>query len=144
MPRILAAPRFTARRGARQTIATLHTARFLTCNSGVTDHFAQDDKHALAIARNIVASLNRDGAAVRAIGAGEVMKMRTNWTQRHNVSLLDEVEEPKYPVEELRGVIPADSKLPFDVREVIARVVDGSRFAEFKKEYGDTLVTGTG
>eukprot|EP01094_Clydonella_sp_ATCC50884_P021717 TRINITY_DN4840_c0_g1_i1.p1 TRINITY_DN4840_c0_g1~~TRINITY_DN4840_c0_g1_i1.p1 ORF type:complete len:602 (+),score=207.02 TRINITY_DN4840_c0_g1_i1:145-1806(+) len=99
--------------------ATLHCRE-----SGVTDHFAQDDKHALSIARNIVASLNRP----RTLG--------------HNVKLLDTIEEPKFDVSELRGVIPADTRIPFDVREIIARVVDGSRFSEFKKEYGETLVTG--
>ena len=51
-------------------------------------------------------------------------------------------DEPLFPAEELRGCIPADPRKPFDVRSIIARVVDGSRFSEFKKEYGSTLVTG--
>jgi len=89
--------------------------------SGVADHLAQDDPHALAIARSIVARLKRPapgGAAATAI------------------------EEPLYDPAEIYGVIPADQRRPYDVREVIARVVDGSRLDEFKARYGTTLVTG--
>eukprot|EP00474_Spongospora_subterranea_P000914 CRZ01372.1 hypothetical protein [Spongospora subterranea] len=91
--------------------------------SGVIDHWADNDAHAISIARQIVATLpqqrltNMDDAAV---------------------------EAPLYSAQELRGIIPADSKKSFDVREIIARVVDGSRFHEFKRLYGDTLVTGWG
>ena len=89
--------------------------------SGVADHYAQNDTHALAIARAIVANLNRT----------------------KNVSLaLREPSEPLYPAEELSGVIPADTRKPYDVREVIARIVDASELDEFKQEYGATLVTG--
>lgn len=89
--------------------------------SGVTDHFAEDDQHAIEIARSIVAHLNK----------------------RKAVQLkLMPVEEPAYPMEEIYGIIPADSRKPFDVREVIARIVDGSRLHEFKANYGKTLVTG--
>lgn len=89
--------------------------------SGVTDHFAEDDEHALEIARSIVAHLN--------------LKKQVE------LKLLP-IEEPAYPVEDLYGVIPADARKPFDVREVIARIVDGSRLHEFKASYGKTLVTG--
>ena len=89
--------------------------------SGVTDHYAQDDAHALAIARNCVANLNRVKP--------QQLAMRTP-------------EEPKYDPAEIHGIVPADLRQPYDVREVIARVVDGSRFDEFKKLYGETLVTG--
>ena len=89
--------------------------------SGVTDHYAQDDAHALAIARRIVANLNR----VKTPGVS-----------------LTPVEEPLYDPAEIYGIIPADPRKPFDVREVIARVVDGSRFDEFKAQYGTTLVCG--
>ncbi|MCX7562318.1 methylcrotonoyl-CoA carboxylase [Xanthomonadaceae bacterium XH05] len=89
--------------------------------SGVADHFAQDDRHALAQVRRIVANLN--------------------WEKRGRLTLR-EPEAPLYPAEELYGVIPADTRKPFDVREVIARLVDGSRFDEFKARYGTTLVTG--
>ncbi len=89
--------------------------------SGVADHFALDDRHALAQVRRIVANLN--------------------WQKRGQLSLR-EPEAPLYPAEELYGVIPADTRKPFDVREVIARIVDGSRFDEFKARYGTTLITG--
>jgi 3-methylcrotonyl-CoA carboxylase beta subunit len=89
--------------------------------SGVADHYAQDDAHALAIARNCVANLNR----TKQIG----LALRTP-------------EEPAYDPAEIHGIVPADLRQPYDVREVIARVVDGSRFDEFKKLYGETLVTG--
>ncbi|TMH75062.1 MAG: methylcrotonoyl-CoA carboxylase [Betaproteobacteria bacterium] len=89
--------------------------------SGVADHYAQNDLHALAIARAIVANL---GSA-------------------KNVRLaLREPVEPLYPADELHGIIPEDKRKPYDVREVIARMVDGSELDEFKADYGTTLVTG--
>src|SRR5713226_876549 len=89
--------------------------------SGVADHYAQNDTHALAIARTIVANLSRT----------------------KNVSLaLREPSEPPFPAEELCGVIPSDTRKPYDVREVIARIVGASELDEFKQEYGATLVTG--
>ena len=89
--------------------------------SGVTDHYAMDDAHALATARRIVAHLNRP----------------------KTISLqIAEPEEPRYDAAELHGIVPTDPRKPFDVREVIARVVDGSRFDEFKALYGTTLVCG--
>lgn len=91
-------------------------------NSGVTDHFAHDDEHALALARRVVANLNRS----KSLGG---------------VSLTPS-EEPLYDTRDLNGVIPVDTKKSFDVRSVIARIVDGSRFDEFKALYGTTLVTG--
>jgi 3-methylcrotonyl-CoA carboxylase beta subunit len=89
--------------------------------SGVSDHFAQDDTHALAIARRIVGHLNRSKQVSLALRAPS---------------------DPHYSAEELGGVIPADTRKPYDVREVIARIVDGSEFDEFKQNYGTTLVTG--
>jgi len=89
--------------------------------SGVVDHFAQNDAHALSIARSIAANLNRQKPATVAV--------------RPPV-------EPKFDARELYGVIPSDTKKPFDVREVIARLVDGSEFDEFKARYGTTLVCG--
>jgi 3-methylcrotonyl-CoA carboxylase beta subunit len=89
--------------------------------SGVTDHYAQDDAHALAITRRIVANLNH----------------------RKEIGLeLAAPEEPLYPAAEIYGLVPPDLKRPFEVREVIARIVDGSRLDEFKTLYGPTLVTG--
>ncbi len=89
--------------------------------SGVTDHYAQNDAHALGIARSIVANLN---------------------TVKQPELDLTPSAAPLYDPEELCGVIPADPRKPFDVREVIARLVDGSEFDEFKKLYGETLVCG--
>ena len=89
--------------------------------SGVTDHLADDDTHALNIVRSIVA-----GLAPRPARPWEVVA----------------TEEPVLDPAEVYGVVPADPRSPYDVREVIARLVDGSRFAEFKAEYGTTLVTG--
>ncbi|MBI2221308.1 MAG: methylcrotonoyl-CoA carboxylase [Acidobacteria bacterium] len=88
--------------------------------SGVADYFADDDEHALHIARTIVSTL-------------------------HTRKTLPEVttpEEPRYDPEEIYGIVSADVRKPYDVHEVIARLVDGSRFDEFKERYGSTLVTG--
>ena len=89
--------------------------------SGVVDHLAQNDLHALSLARTIVSNLNR--------------------TKPQQMALRESVE-PKYPAKELYGVIPVDTRKPFDVREVIARIVDGSEFDEFKARYGTTLICG--
>ncbi len=89
--------------------------------SGVVDHLAQDDMHALAIARNIVGNLNRS---------------------KPPTLVLREPVAPKYDAQDIYGVIPTDTRKPFDVREVIARIVDGSEFDEFKARFGSTLVCG--
>jgi 3-methylcrotonyl-CoA carboxylase beta subunit len=89
--------------------------------SGVADHLAQNDAHALALARRSVGSLNR---------------------QKHIEVQLREPVAPLYDAKEIYGVIPADSRKPYDVREIIARIVDGSEFAEFKARFGATLVCG--
>ena len=89
--------------------------------SGVTDHYAENDAHALGIARRAVAGLN-------AVKRPDVATRK--------------VVPPAYDPAELYGVVPADRRKPFDVREVIARVVDGSDFDEFKRLYGTTIVTG--
>ena len=89
--------------------------------SGVTDHLADDDAHALRIVRRIVATLGP--------------KAPPPWERAP-------VEPPALDPEELLGVVPVDARTPYDVREVIGRLVDGSRFQEFKAEYGTTLVTG--
>ncbi|HVY07343.1 MAG TPA: carboxyl transferase domain-containing protein [Burkholderiales bacterium] len=89
--------------------------------SGVADHYANDDRHALEIVRRIVSNLNR----------------------RKDVSLdMRQPRDPLYEAAELHGVVPQDTRKPFDVREVIARVVDGSELDEFKPLYGTTLVCG--
>lgn len=89
--------------------------------SGVTDHLAENDKHALKIARDIVSTFKE---------------------KNNKVTSLDQPEEPKYDLKSIYGVIPKSLSIPYDVREIIARIVDGSKFLEFKKLYGPTLVTG--
>ncbi|MGI9287490.1 MAG: carboxyl transferase domain-containing protein [Pseudomonadales bacterium] len=89
--------------------------------SGVSDHYAQNDHHALQITRQLVGNLNR----VKPL----TLDVR-------------EPQEPRYPAEDIYGIIPTDSRQPYDVREVIARIVDGSEFDEFKALYGTTLVCG--
>ncbi len=89
--------------------------------SGVADYLAEDDAHALALAREAVRHLGfATGASVARVAA----------------------EDPAYDPDEILGVVPADLRTPYDIREVIARVVDGSRFDEFKARFGETLVTG--
>ncbi len=89
--------------------------------SGVADYLAEDDAHALALARRAVAGLNRAKPAT------------VHW---------ESPEDPAYDPEEILGVVPGDLRTPYDIREVIARMVDGSRFDEFKPRFGETLVTG--
>ncbi len=89
--------------------------------SGVADYYAENDRHALALCRRIVANLN---------------------TKKSVDIALAKPAEPKYDVSELDGIVPVDLKKQYDVREVIARLVDGSEFDEFKALYGTTLVTG--
>lgn len=91
--------------------------------SGVTDYLANDDTHALEIARRLVANINQNNRYI---------------LQDHEES----IEEPKWPIEDLYGIVGNDLKKSYDSREVIARLVDGSKFDEFKPLYGETLVTG--
>lgn len=90
-------------------------------SSGVTDHYAENDEDAIAITRNIIENLNRKE------------KIRLEVTPP---------EEPRYPPKEIYGIIQKDIRKPYDVREIISRIVDGSRFHEFKALYGQTLVCG--
>ena len=89
--------------------------------SGVADYFAEDDDHALSLARTIVSTLN------------------TGKTMPADVTT---PEDPLYDPAEIYGIVPADVRKPYDVRDVIARLVDGSRFDEFKRRYAPTIVTG--
>ncbi|MCW2275079.1 methylcrotonoyl-CoA carboxylase [Rhodoblastus acidophilus] len=111
-------PLVRAATGEVVTAEDLGGADVHTRLSGVADHLAENDAHALAILRRIVGNLNRTSAAL--VGG----------------------EEPLYDPEEIYGIIPLDTRHSYDVREVIARLVDGSRFDEFKARYGTTLVTG--
>ena len=114
-------PLVRAATGEVVTAEELGGADVHTRISGVADHLAENDAHALAIARQVVANLNHRRA--------------DDLTRSASLP-------PRYASEEIYGVIPADAKKPFDVREIIARLVDDSAFDEFKQNYGTTLVTG--
>src|SRR4051812_26187975 len=114
-------PLVKAATGEDVTAEELGGADVHTRLSGVADYLAEDDAHALQIARTIVSTLN---------------------TEKRLPADMAEVEEPVHDAQELYGVVSADVRKPYDVREVIARIVDGSRFDEFKERYAPTLVTG--
>jgi 3-methylcrotonyl-CoA carboxylase beta subunit len=114
-------PLVKAATGEEVDAESLGGAEVHCTQSGVTDHFANDDSHALAMARESVAHLNRN--------------KRVDLECR-------EPREPLYPVDDLYGILPKDTRYPFDIREVIARLVDGSEIHEFKARYGKTLVCG--
>ena len=114
-------PLVRAATGEEIDAESLGGAEVHTRQSGVADHYAEDDEHALAIARNIA----------------------ENFVYPGNTGLeVFDPEQPLYDPEEIYGVIPTDTRRQYDVREVIARIVDGSRFQEFKENYGETLVCG--
>ena len=113
-------PLVKAATGEEVTAEDLGGADVHCRKSGVADHYAENDGHALEIARAAVSHLNRAPAL--------------------NGVTLAEPEDPAYDPEDINGIIPADPRLPYNVREVIARIVDGSRFDEFKRLYGETVV----
>jgi len=115
-------PLVKAATGEEVTAEELGGAEVHTTRSGVADHYALDDEHALAIGRQIVRNLA--------------------WPRPQPPWTVTESREPSVPADGLLGVIPVDARQPYDVREVIARIVDGSEFHEFKARYGTTLVTG--
>lgn len=102
--------------------ADVHTRR-----SGVADHFADDDEHALELLRGIIESLPK------------ARSTNPTWLDHLDVT---EPEEPVYPAEEIYGILPTSFRQSYDVREIIARIVDGSEFREFKARYGTTLICG--
>ena len=115
-------PLVKAATGEVVTAEELGGADVHTRISGVADHMADNDLQALARVRAIIAQLN--------------------WRKPEPALAVQAPVEPRYPAQELYGVIPADTRKPYDVREVIMRLVDDSRFDEFKPRYGNTLVTG--
>ena len=118
-------PLVKAATGEEVTAEDLGGAKVHTSESGVADHFAEDEEEALALCRNIVENLNYKSPGML-----------------QGLKETEAVEKPLYKAEELLGIVPFDTKTPFDVREVIARLVDGSKFHEFKERYGTTLVCG--
>ena len=114
-------PLVKAATGEEVSAENLGGADLHTRESGVADHFAEDEKEALQTVRDIVENLN----------VGKKIRLDT-----------EAPEDPYHDPEELLGIIPSDNRTPYDVREVISRIVDGSRFHEFKKRYGTSLVCG--
>jgi 3-methylcrotonyl-CoA carboxylase beta subunit/propionyl-CoA carboxylase len=114
-------PLVKAATGEEVTAEELGGADVHTRLSGVADYFAEDDEHALHLARTIVSTLH---------------------TTKHLPADMTTTEPPKYDPEEIYGIVNADTRKPYDVRDVLARLVDGSRFDEFKARYGTTLITG--
>ena len=114
-------PLVKAATGEEVTAEELGGADVHARRSGVADHFAENDEHALAIVRSIMENLNAEKSPP--------------WT-------VEEPEEPLYDAEDIYGIVPRDYRQGYDVREVIARIVDGSRLHEFKPLYGETLVCG--
>ena len=114
-------PLVKAATGEEVTAEELGGADVHTRRSGVADHYAEDDADAIAIVREIVGALNR--------------------VKRPAIDLASP-EDPRYDAREIYGVLPQDLRRQFDPREIVARLVDGSRFQEFKARYGPTLVTG--
>jgi 3-methylcrotonyl-CoA carboxylase beta subunit len=114
-------PLVKAATGEEVTAEELGGADVHTRISGVADHFADDDEHAIALVRNVVENLR---------------------FEKQEPPTRIEPEDPRYDPKELYGVIPRDLRKPYDVREVIARIVDGSKFHEFKERYATTIVTG--
>jgi len=114
-------PLVKAATGEEVTAEELGGADVHTRISGVADHFAEDDQHAISIVRNIVENLP---------------------VTPHDPATRIESEDPLYDAKEIYGIIQRDIRKPYDVHEVIARIVDGSRFHEFKERYATTLVTG--
>ena len=114
-------PLVKAATGEEVTAEELGGADVHTRLSGVADYFAEDDDHALHLARTVLGTLN------------VVKRLPADWTT---------AEDPAYDPREIYGIVSADTRTPYDVREVIARLVDGSRFDEFKERYATTLITG--
>ena len=114
-------PLVKAATGEEVTAEELGGADVHTSQSGVADHFAEDESEALRLVRNIVENIGPRELAPAAV---------------------TEVEAPAHDVEDLLGLIPMDNRTPVDIKEIIARIVDGSRFHEFKARYGTTLVCG--
>lgn len=116
-------PLVKAATGEEVSAEDLGGALVHTSKSGVADHFAENEEEALAKCRDIVQTLNYQST-------------------HPNKFIKGEVQAPIYPAEEIYGVLSRDTRKPFDIREIIARLVDGSEFQEFKENYGSTLVCG--
>ena len=111
--------------------------------SGVTDHYAVDDEHALDICRRVVQNLNIQPYHPSRLAAALDLTNESSPYLTHNGLTIDSsIKEPLYPVDDLYGILGTNLQRSYDIREVISRIVDGSEFDEFKPLYGETLVTG--
>jgi len=126
-------PLVKAATGEEVTAEELGGADVHCTKSGVSDHMAGDEIEGLKITRDVVSNLNQ-----------EYLFDNVHNNTSASTTTRTTYEEPMYPVEELGGIIPTDPKVPFDVRLILARILDGSRFHEVKKEFGPTIVTGFG
>lgn len=106
----------------------------------MTDHYAVDDEHALYLARQIIKNLNVP--TTNAYNESLQLTSKTSIGVQSSENENDTIEEPLYDPEEIYGIVESNLTKTYDVREIIARIVDGSRFDEFKKFYGETLVCG--
>lgn len=106
--------------------------------SGVTDHYATDDQHALYLARQVIGNLNLTSTNLY----NENLNLTSTTSIGGTNTTFNDVEQPLFDSHELYGIVGSNLTKSFDVREIIARIFDGSRFNEFKKLYGDTLVCG--
>eukprot|EP00882_Tetradesmus_deserticola_P000412 GHRQ01000453.1.p1 GENE.GHRQ01000453.1~~GHRQ01000453.1.p1 ORF type:complete len:617 (+),score=294.46 GHRQ01000453.1:211-2061(+) len=141
-------PLVRAATGAVVSAEELGGAALHCTTSGVTDHFAQDEPHALAITRNIFANLNirsmHNNSNTATTHSSTGLSATSGGSSSSSAAYDHDWQEPLYDPTELRGAVPADSKAPWDVRGVLGRILDGSKFEEFKSNYGKTLVTGFG
>lgn len=119
-------PLVKAATGEEVSAEDLGGARVHTSESGVADHFAENEEEALALCRQVIKNLNYKSP-------GSLLRQK---------EITDEIEEPLYPIEEVYGIVSRDTRKPYDIREIIARLVDGSRFHEFKSNFGTTLICG--
>ena len=118
-------PLVKAATGEEVDAESLGGAEVHTHKSGVIDHYAEDEEDACAITRNIIENLNYKSS-------NEISKAKKE----------SDIEEPLYNIEEVYGILSKDTKIPFDIKEIIARLVDGSKFHEFKEHYGETIICG--
>ncbi len=118
-------PLVKAATGEVVTPDQLGGAKVHTGKSGVADHYAADEEEALMITRNVIENLNY-------CSPGEALGQKK----------VNDISEPEYKSEEIYGVLPKDTRTPYDIREIIARLVDGSEFHEFKERYGKTIICG--
>lgn len=144
-------PLVKAATGETVTAEELGGAELHCTTSGVADYLAEDELHAMSITRSIINNISATfpiaTTSSSSGGGGESLQNSTAAlyaTSGSDAPYRAKIESPRFPPEELRGIVPANPRQNFDIRAVLARILDGSRFQEFKAQYGTTLVTGFG